>query len=190
MWWNGRHVRLRCVCRKVWGFESPHPHHLRLPRMRQGAFSLNKLSRSTLQLPRAQMVPPRLLAPIRDLQLFCSIYSGALTIVARRSFSGGYCPRTPGIFRRLRRQKIRLPPNGAPTPRADARGPAAPGALTRRTPAGVHRDATVCRLEKNTAELRFASSTEEITDGSPLRIAVVGAIGGGDVVGQVGAFFG
>ncbi len=22
-WWNGRHVRLRGVCRKAWGFKSP-----------------------------------------------------------------------------------------------------------------------------------------------------------------------
>ena len=26
MWWNGRHVRFRSVCRKAWEFDSPHPH--------------------------------------------------------------------------------------------------------------------------------------------------------------------
>lgn len=26
-WWNGRHVRLRCVCLTVWGFKSPPGHH-------------------------------------------------------------------------------------------------------------------------------------------------------------------
>ncbi len=25
-WWNGRHVRLRGVCRKAWGFKSPPEH--------------------------------------------------------------------------------------------------------------------------------------------------------------------
>lgn len=29
MWWNGRHARFRLWCRKVWGFESPHPHKCR-----------------------------------------------------------------------------------------------------------------------------------------------------------------
>ena len=28
-WWNGRHVRLRGVCRKAWGFKSPPEHGLR-----------------------------------------------------------------------------------------------------------------------------------------------------------------
>lgn len=27
-WWNGRHVRLRCVCLTVWGFKSPLEHHI------------------------------------------------------------------------------------------------------------------------------------------------------------------
>ena len=26
-WWNGRHVRLRGVCRKAWGFKSPSEHN-------------------------------------------------------------------------------------------------------------------------------------------------------------------
>ena len=33
-WWNGRHVRLRGVCRKACGFKSRPEHHLVVPKAR------------------------------------------------------------------------------------------------------------------------------------------------------------